>query len=244
MTINFGHGRNNLDQSDWVITTSSGGNLSPSVKSFSLQAGNQIGYNQLIVSSEVTIVENNKITIQFNSSGKKSGECWHYFIVGISDNDNPESFNQILKIPLFEHDVDGNIDLESPITFPIVVELTEDEHLYAQEFVTDAIDLPTQNLLNGMRRGLSVSNSVYELNLYAVGEPDGNYAISAPVGLWLKKEGFSNYVANVALPGGCAYDLVGITSFTSIEVPNYAGDGSASKKVQYYVVNNNGFDLS
>jgi hypothetical protein len=95
-----------------------------------------------------------------------------------------------------------------------------------------------------MRRGFSDSGKVYELNIYATGVADGEYAISALSGLWLKKSGFSNYIANTALPGGCATDLVALTSFDSIEVPTYVGDGSPSKQVNYYLVNSNGSDLS
>lgn len=241
MAVTFANGRSRLVDADWSITTSVGGTLSAQTKYFSIQAANNIGYNLILVSDEITIEQNEKVTIIINTSAIKSGEGWTHFVIGVSDSPTETSFNQLAKIPVYEYDVDGNILYDSPNATPLTVVFSTDSHLETEGYSTT---LPTTNLINGMRRGLSTTNVIYELNIYAVGEADNDYAIEAPVGLWLKKDTFSNYVLNTQYAGGCAVDLLYLTDFRNIEIPRYTADGTASSRVNYFVVNDTGFDLA
>ena len=243
MSLHFAYGRSTLSASDWSITVNSGGgNLTGATKYFSLQAQNPVGKNLILASTAITYQTGDSVTFTINSSALTNAEGWTHYVIGVSNTNTPSTFNQIARINIYDMST-GAVDFDTLEIFPLSLTLTEDAQIITGTFVADKLSLPTTNLIYGMRRGVSENNYIYEYNPFSTLTPNDDDVLSGTNGVWLKKEEFSTYVADIAQYGGCGYDIYHLTNFSQVELPTYNADGVNSFKVKYYLLNNSGFTL-
>jgi hypothetical protein len=241
MSFHFAYGRTVLDSADWSITVNNdAGSLTATTKYFSLQGQNPVGKNQLLISAPITIPANSSVTINIASTALTEAEGWTHFVIGVSNTNTPNSFNQIARIPIFNH-TNGDINISEPKLFPLTITFTHDLQITSAVFVENYYDLPTSNLVYGMRIGVTeLDNTIYEYNPHSTATPNGTSIIEALLGNWIQKSTFSTYIANINSTGGCARNLLGITDFTDVEYVNYDADGNQSLSTLYYIVNDSG----
>lgn len=227
MSLHFAHGRSILNSEDWSITSSVGGNLNAQNLYFSLQAANESGKNLILKSTLINISEGDKLTFTINPSAKLNGEGWTHYVIGVSNTDNVENFDQIAKIPCYTLDVADNINYDGALSFPLTLEITEQSQLITGEFVDT---LPTENIVDGMVRGLTTDNKIYEYDFRS--------------DEWYVVDKFTTNVVDITQIGGCAIDLTKITNLSRLKIPTYEPDGTNSAKIQYYLTNDTGFEIT
>jgi hypothetical protein len=237
MSLTFAHGRTKLSSSDWLIDVTTGGNLTGATKYFSLQAQNPIGKNLALISDPITFVTGSQITFTINETALTEAEGWTHYVIGVSDSDEPNTFNQIARINIYDMST-GFVDFDLAEGFPLTLTITENAQLTTDQFVDT---LPTTNLLYGMRRGLNAKNYIYEYNPFSTATPNDDDVLEAPNGVWLKKEEFSSFVNDIYTLNGCAVNLYTVEDFSQIEIPSYNADGTDSYRVRFYLINDSGY---
>ncbi len=243
MSLHFAYGRTTLSSSDWSITVNTGdGNLTGDTKYFSLQAQNPIGKNLQLISAPITFATGDSITFMINESALTEAEGWTHYVIGVSDTNTANSFNQIARINIYDMS-SGAVDFDTPEVFPLTLTIEEDAQLVTAEYVDEKVDLPTTNIIYGMRRGVTENNYIYEYNPFSTLTANNDDVIAADVGVWLKKEEFTNYVEDITAYNGCAFDILNLGDFSQVELPTYNADGTDSLRVKYYLINNTGFTL-
>ena len=242
MTVTLASGRSQLNDSDWTITTTPNcGYLTSKNLYFTLQAVNNAGVNVPIISEQISIDTNDRLTISILESAKLSGESWTHFVIGCTDINDTSTTNQIAKIPCCTHDSLGNIDLLNPVSFPIDINFEYDQQLSLGEVVDD---LPSTNLISGIRYAyVEKGNNIYEYDYYSNLTVDDNLVLNASIGRWLLKDKFSPYISNTQYYGGCSVNLLNLSNFDNITVPNYLPNSGNSPIVKYYLVNDTGSDI-
>lgn len=245
MTTIYASGRQTLSQDDWSITkTATEGELTGKTLYFSLQTKNNSGYNIPIVSSPIVINTNDKLTVTLEDTIRKEGEGWLYAVICCGLTNDPAEMNQVAKIPLFGVDQFGYPNIDDPVTYPITIDFSYDHQLSVGELLDEVIDLPSANLINGIRYAVvEKDNNIYELDINSVAEVDDDVVLDAAIGRWILTSSFSNDVTDVTLAGGCNVNLLYLNDFSTVELPTYDVNGAASPKMQYWIVNDTGVDI-
>lgn len=244
MAILLQSGRSQLSASDWSISVTTGGNLTTGSYYLSLQGENIIGRNLLLQSSLISVSDNDQITITINQSAllldtnNDPIEGWRYFIIGVSSSTDPTTFKQLAKIPAF--------DVNSPTTllsFPLSLNITEDDQLNAELVVADPAALPTTNLINGMIREVTSLNAFFVYNVESTETVNNSTVLSAATGRWELIGTNSTYQDLTDNFGGCDQDLVTITEVTSLNVPDYNPIGVDSMPISFWLLNNTTYSV-
>jgi hypothetical protein len=226
MTVYFGAGRPQLEDTDWNISVnSSSGNLSANTYTFSLQAKNRIGKNFHIESGIISIQNGDSIDITINSSALKEGEDWSRYVIGIKSNSDT-----YFKHLCYLESRNPN-DVSSRFNFPYTVTFTEDWQL-TPGYNFD--NLPTTNLIHGYRA--RYGGYIYEYNYYDnVNEENSPILIVDNNNRWNVRGTLNTEIGTLESSGGCYQDINFTTEYDDVELIIYEGDGLESPRVSYWL---------
>lgn len=229
MGIYFANGRSVLPSNSWTITVNNTGSLVANSYYFSLQARNRVGLTLPIYSNLVTVANNNSITISINSTAKETGEEWISYVISANTVNNPLTYCQIAEIPLI------NLNDNSVNTFPLVLNLTNVEHLKLNEIVANNTLFPT-NAIHGMLRGLSSTSLIYKFDIFDTTTPqDALYVFNGISGKWKATGRFTTYIPSVTDVDGASQDIRDIEDTSNIIVPKYNPDGNSSNSITLWL---------
>ena len=231
MAVTYANSRIVLPSSCWSVVASTGGSLSATNLYFSLQTENRIGKNLQLVSSLVSIATNNKVTITINSQAKLPTEEIFSYVIGASTSSVPNTFSQIAKILV-----------TSSTIFPLVLVISRDIFLRTGYITSEnPSDIPSADLLHGMRIGYNGTGLVYEYDsLDSTTEVDNQYTLLASTGKRFKaRGGFSTYISSVYDVDGSRLDLREENDINPI-LNSYGTDGGDSASIRLWVDNASG----
>jgi hypothetical protein len=205
------------------VTSVSGGTVTSSLagtKQVYLQLQSRGGYSLVSAAASISVGVGQKIRISIPQSAVyRLGWDLHNIIILLSPTSNVIDASVVAVVPyLINND---------PITFPYIVELTDDEHLMVGEMVQNLLQLPT-NPTNGMRRYVSALGQMLE------------YDELADDWVECSVNSFSTYVSDTSDPTqfGCDRSLADITSNAGLVIPEYDPNvGGMSQPVKYWLVN-------
>lgn len=231
MAVTYANSRIVLPSSCWSVVASTGGSLSNTNLYFSLQTENRIGRNLQLVSSLVNITTNNKVTITINSQAKLPTEEIFSYVIGTSASSVPNTFSQIAKIPI-----------TPSTTFPLVLVISRDIFLRTGYITSEnPSDIPSADLLHGMRIGYNGTGLVYEYDsLDSTSIVDNKETLLASTGKRFKaRGGFSTYISSVYDVDGSRLDLREENDINPI-LNSYGTDGSDSSSIRLWLDNTSG----
>lgn len=229
--------------SDVTIEAVAGGSLSPGSGFFWVWARNRVGQNLLSDGGSspspngfpLSWLANQKVVTTFSADSRRSGEDVFEFGVAFSATDDPTTAKQIATIRARDAATVGVVTypgLGVPLTLPLEIELTNDDHLAISASVANSAALPA-NPVHGMIRLLS------DTGTYLRWESDATSGeLAANGGFWvIHSTGFSAYVADITQPAiantspqGAHRPLnqieAGIQTEEFIAPPPYPFDGS------------------
>jgi hypothetical protein len=214
MKLTLAHGRAQLPFSIANLTVSGGGTTTVSRTLYlSIQGQNYLGLNLNSAIVAVTVGVGQKLSI--TPPTLLPAEEWVNFVISASTTADPATLAQIGKIPVLT--LGGQINTEP-------LELSTDESFALSKMVATVSELP-QTGVNGMMRGVSNENTIYEYDLYSA--------------TWLKSDRiFNTFIGDPTRNGGCAQDIRFIESFTP---PTYPDDGSQGTTISFWMVNDSQF---
>lgn len=231
MGIYFANGRSILPSNSWNITVNNtGGNLLANSYYFSIQARNRVGLTLPLYSSLITVNNNNSITITINSTAKETGEEWLSYIISANTTSTPLSFCQIAEIPLI------NLNDNSVNSFPLTINLINQDQLKLNEIVINNTLLPTTTAIHGMLRGLNSTGLIYKYDIFdTTTSADNLYVFNGINGKWKATGKFTTYLPSTTGTDGCSQDIRDITDPSSIIVPKYNPNGSTSNSITLWL---------
>ena len=202
---------------------------------FWLSYRNDVGFSRPSANpTSLTVSANDGIRITLPSAAYQSGEnIWQYFISVNTTND--ASTAKVLLV------IDAQTASQLPISLPLNIDITQDEHLETEKTVTTA-NLPTgSDLLNGIIRTNSTTGKNYRYISSSSSTADGDEVITASPGRWhVYKDGYSCYLTDTTDSArGCDTPLQLIDDTRNILNLEYSLDGNAGKFRRYWVFNNN-----
>lgn len=189
-------------------------------KSIWLQYRNRVGYSLVSSRVQATIAAGQGLSIVIPEAAlpDPSGGCiWEYVIL-MSNDTSVNNACVVATVP--GYDSDEETVLEPPFT----VTLTADEHFKLSEVVTNVAGLPSTSRKHGMRRYVDETNTILEWDSIA------------PAWSAVKPQVFNTYVSSIVGTNGANADLSTIDEAV-IVYPSYNLDGSASKQMGFWLVN-------
>lgn len=239
MAVHIGYGRNQIPTTDFSTAVTAGGSTTiGKTLYYALQGFNRAnGRNILsIEASPQTIVAGQKITLTITASARLSGEAWLGYILSASTSPTDTTFVQLAKIRAVDP-----VDETSILTFPLTLDLDQDEHFELSQTVANDAALPGVGVaLHGMRRGLLSTGLIYEYDQYDLVTPiDGQLVFNGQggVGRWKVTNTFGTYLSNTGNIGGCAQDMREVVSDATLKVLDYEATGSASPPITLWLSN-------
>ncbi len=231
MALYYANGRTIFPSNVWNISVTTDGNLAVGTYYFSLQGKSRLGLNELLISNAIQVPSGGKVKITVNSEAFKSGEDWHYYIIGASTTNLESDFVQIAALPSL-----NPLDQTSILPFPIEFVLDHPDHLALSTTVSS---LPTINLLNGMLRGFAANGIIYELDLYDNDSIDDGVLVKIVSGnRWKARSSFSTYIESAFEAGGIRQDIRSVDTSDAIQVV-YEPNGSTSVPVKLWLTGDN-----
>jgi len=197
-------------------------------KYFWLQYRNRAGYSAVSTSASTTVAAGQKIVITIPTGAKPAsvgginGTDIHEYVILMSVSNDVSTAVTVASFPGYQ--TDG-----TPYALPAVIELSQDQHLAITGLtVTDEASLPASPV-HGMRRAIATPSSRFV----------AYDAVFAPTG-WkdVYPQVFSTYVPSTTELNGCDVSIVDITDTAVILTPDYGVDGTASKAIGFWLVNN------
>jgi hypothetical protein len=202
---------------------------------FWLSYRNDVGWNlPSASSSSATVVADDGIRITIPSAGYQTGENILQYFISVNTEDDASTSKVLLVI-------DAQTASQIPISLPLNIDITEDEHLETEKSVTTA-NLPTgDDLLNGILRANTTNGKNYRYISSSSATADGDEVIAAATGRWhVYLDDFSCYLTSTTDSArGADTPLQLIDDTRSILNLEYALDGSAGKFRRYWVFNDN-----
>ena len=239
MAVHIGYGRNQIPTTDFSTAVAAGGSTTVGKSLYyALQGYNRAnGRNLLsIEAAPKTIVAGEKVTLTVTAGARLSGEAWLGYILSASSSPTDTTFVQLAKIRAIDP-----LDETTVLTFPLTLDLDQDEHFELSQTVANDAALPgTGVALHGMRRGLLSTGLIYEYDQYDLTTPiDGQLVFNGPggVGRWKVTNTFGTYIANIGNIGGCAQDMREVVSDATLNVLDYEATGSASPPITLWLSN-------
>lgn len=234
MRYQFASGRLSFLFSPSDVVVSSGGSVSTATTLyFAIQGENPAGVNLLSdVVGPVAIAVGEKVEITIPEAVSSPAQGWESYIVSASTTGVPESFVQLAAIAAC--DAGGN-----PLSLPLTVELSSDDHLLLSGIVANPAALPPLPIDGALRAVSSLSGQVFRYDSASILTPNGLSILSAGIagGAWLASPGnFSSYVAATTDAGGCDRPLSEISG-NLIRAPRYAMGGADGRQRRFWIVN-------
>lgn len=215
MVFQLGSIREKYANSDYTVSTTTGGSITDGTSGFLYISGwNRTGRNKLSDAVSFTVTApNNKIEITLNSSIRGSGEDLFKIVISYAPTNTPTQAKQILSWSA------KDTDQETLISLPVTLEVTTNDQLDTSS-VSTVGELPT-----GRNKGHI---------LFVVGE--GNYYEYDGVAWNVTDFNGLNYIATTTILGGCDYGLAGIPNVYTVSTPA-KGVNTDSTKVNYWLLN-------
>lgn len=186
------------------ISSQSGGSLSAGSFYFWVQARSRCGYNLLSDGAEaassngrlISWSAGDKIVITFNTGAWLVGEDIFEFAVSASAAAEPATARILALVRTRDSATIGTesyLGVGAPLSLPLRIELTEDEHVSLGAFIAEAIHLPS-NPVHGMVRYVQDQEAYWKYDELA---SDG--FVSSGQGFWVgHSTGFSQYVSDIS----------------------------------------------
>jgi len=193
-------------------------------KTFWLQARNRQGYSQMSSGTTVGVVTGSSIEITIPSAARQGAWDVVEWSISCSTDTNPQNAAVLVVCPGYE------LDGVTPIPLPATIILSEDEHLELSKTVAQIVDLP-DNPVHGMRRSVSAIGQIVQWDAI-----NDEWKRTLP-------PSFSTYVATTQSENGSDRDISLITDTSIFVSPEYAGDGSVSQPVTYWIVNDSNINI-
>lgn len=197
-------------------------------KYFWLQYRNRAGYSSVSASASVTVAAGQKILVTIPTGAKPAsvgginGTDIHEYVILMSVSNDVSTAVTIATFPGYQSD-------GSPYALPAVIELSQDQHLTITSLtVANEAALPASPI-HGMRRAIASPTSRFV----------AYDAVFAPTG-WkdVYPQVFSTYIPDTTQLNGCDVSVVDISDTAVILTPDYGVDGTASKAIGFWLVNN------
>jgi hypothetical protein len=196
-------------------------------KYFWLQYRNRAGYSSASAVASVTVAAGQKIVVTIPSGAKPAsvgginGTDIHEYVILMSVSNDVSTAVTVATFPGYQ--TDG-----TPYGLPANIELTQDQHLATTGLtVVNEAALPASPI-HGMRRAITSPSRFVAYD-----------AVFAPTG-WkdVYPQVFSTYVPNTTELNGADVAIVDISDTSVVLTPDYGVDGTASKAIGFWLVNN------
>jgi hypothetical protein len=214
---------------------------------FVLQGQNVVGLNlQSDIVGPITVAVDDRIDITIPDDWQ-NGEDWHYFVLSMSDSNDPTTFSRIA----YYRGYGSDRSTRQPL--PVTLQLSRDEHLEMQKIVsaiaagtepTDAeirAALPSSSdLMPGMVRGVSDTGFWYIYHAWASIDADADAGRTiikgTPTGAWYRIGSALTFVSSLTDPGACGQDIRDISDLV-VDAPDYSVDaGGDSAPMRYWAL--------
>jgi hypothetical protein len=195
-------------------------------------ARNAVGWNLFGDVSSISVVADDGIRITMPSIAYVAGEDWYQFFISVNTTNDPTTSKVLLVI-------DAQTASQNPISLPLNIDITEDEHLETEKTVTTT-NLPTgNNLLNGILRANSTTSKNYRYLASSTETADGINIIAASPGRWhVYLDDFSCYVDNTLdTSRGCDTPLQLVDDTRNILNFDYDLAGGVGNFRRYWIFN-------
>lgn len=222
MVALYGSVRSQLGESDWSVTASNGGSTTTGgTLTFFLQARNRAGRNLLSAGKTVTWTAGQQVVVTINASARQSGEDIFSFILSASTS-TAQQARQLAEWRA------KNTNQVTNRTLPATITLNSSELLLLAPTVANLAALPTTRV-NGMVR--QVGTVFYKWDSEAT---EGT--VQAGSGYWVQVPSAITFLSSTEGEGGCDRSAEADNVEVILPLP-YAGDGSDSTPVIYWLLN-------
>ena len=206
------------------------GNLtsaSAGTKYFWMQYRNRAGYSAVSAIASVTVAASQKIIITIPTSAKPvavggiHGVDIQEYVILLSETSDITTAITVATFPGYQ--ANG-----TPYALPAVIELSRDQHLaIADLIVANELALPVSPI-HGMRRAIASPSRFVAYD-----------AVFSPIG-WkpVYPQVFSTYVTSSTTQNGADIAIADINDDAVVITPSYGVDGTFSKAVGFWLVNN------
>ena len=210
-----------LSNTDWIVTVSTGGNLTGGTIYLYIQLLNRVGRNLLSQSKVIVYETGDRITVTINESVVVNGEdLWAIVISG----ERTGNIEDAVQLAIIDYRL---ADGFSTIALPTSIDLTEDAHLETENLVVAAAnDLPSGNdLINGQVREVSEEEKIYRYD--------------ETIDSWMNHyfDSYYSYIPNTKDEGGADQELGADLIFSPQSI---SGDSSpiTTTPIRYWLIGN------
>ena len=208
-----------------LVTVTNNGNLtsiSSGTKYFYFQCQGRGGFSLLSAPTTVQLTAGKKVEITIPSSARQPGWDIRKFLILVSDTANEEDTCVIATAPGY---LINGVDVT---VLPVTITISYDEQLRTGVILASRTNLPTTNLISGMRRYIDAEAVMLEYD--------------ARINDWatIKPSSFSTYISSTtdSTQFGADRSLEQISSSDGMLLPEYNSSvGGMSEPVKYWLVN-------